>query len=66
MNPPTMLAIEASVSLAKSKKFSTHVEEPAFGTLYRIVNTMGGALGVVLIERVKNTLHQARLWVGEW
>ena len=31
--PPTMLAIDASASLARSKKFSIHVEEPAFGTL---------------------------------
>ena len=39
--PPTMLAIDASASLARSKKFSIHVEEPAFGTLYMAVKIIG-------------------------
>ena len=33
VNSPTMLEMAASVWLANSKKFSTHVDEPAFGTL---------------------------------
>ena len=36
-----MLAMDASDSLAKSKKFSTHVEEPAFGTFTMAVKIIG-------------------------
>ena len=35
-----MLEMEAWVSLANSKKFSTHVDEPAFGTLSMLVKIM--------------------------
>ena len=31
-----MLAIDSLVSFAKSKKFSTHVEDPAFGTFLNL------------------------------
>ena len=36
-----MLAIDSLVSFAKSKKFSTHVEDPAFGTFSNLVKTIG-------------------------
>ena len=32
-----MLAIDSLVSFAKSRKFSTHVEDPAFGTFLDLV-----------------------------
>ena len=44
-----MLAMAASVSLANSKKFSTHVEEPAFGTLSIPVKIMDAGDWTILL-----------------
>ena len=60
-----MLEMDAWVSLANSKKFSTHVDEPAFGTLSRLVKIMKAYM-FQKFDLVMKTLHQARLWRGEW
>ena len=49
VNPPTMLAMAASVSLANSKKFSTHVDEPAFGTWSMSVKIMDADDWTILV-----------------
>ena len=46
-----MLAIDSLVSFAKSRKFSTHVEDPAFGT-FVFVNL------VIIIEFNKDTFYE--------
>ena len=64
-----MLEMAASVWLANSKKFSTHVDEPAFGTLSIPVKIMDEDDWTILFGNkmaVMKTLHQARLWRGEW
>ena len=64
-----MLAIDSLVSFAKSKKFSTHVEDPAFGTFSNLVKTIGFN-NDTFYEEIKIeswivfTLHQARFCWG--
>ena len=64
-----MLAIDSLVSFAKSKKFSTHVEDPAFGTFVNLVMIIKFNKDTFYEEiKIENwivfTLHQARFCWG--
>ena len=65
-----MLAIDSLVSFAKSRKFSTHVEDPAFGTFLDLVMIIIEFDNDTFYEEIKIedwivfTLHQARFCWG--